>query len=149
MPPNWRTSDHGTGGRLEKMMRTVLRVLSVAAIAILAGAPAMGAAAQSPEGNWVTGPKDVRHEFKLCGKDGQELCAWLTYVLDQNPRVQRYVGKQVLDRARRIGPQAWKGSLVFSGYRMNGTMTLIRPDEMEIEGCVALIICGKFSMYRE
>ncbi len=130
-------------------MRTVLKALSAAAIAVLASAPAMGAAAQSPEGDWTTGPKDVRHEFKLCGKDGQDLCAWLTYALDQNPRVQRYVGKQVVDQARRIGPGAWKGSLVFAGHRMSGTMTLVKPDEMEIEGCVALIICGKFSMFRE
>jgi uncharacterized protein (DUF2147 family) len=124
----------------------ILRAFLAVAVVALTGGQAMAA---TVAGKWATGPKDVRYEFKLCGEDGQELCAWMTYAFDQSPQVQRYVGTQVLDRARRVGPQSWKGDIVFAGYRMNGKMTLIKPNEMEIDGCVAFIICGKFSMFRE
>ena len=130
-------------------METISRAFSAAVVAALLGGQAMAATVGSPDGNWATGPKDYRYEFKLCGKDGQELCGWMTYGFDPSPQVQRYVGKLVLDRARRIGPQAWKGDLVFAGHRMNGTMTLVEPNRLEIDACVAIIICGKFNMYRE
>lgn len=128
-------------------MRTVSRVFLLAAAAALTGGQALAAA--SINGHWATGPRDYRYEFKLCGQGGQELCAWMTYGFDPDPRIQRYVGQQVIDRARPIGPQAWKGNFVFAGYRMNGKMTLVEPNRVEIDGCVALIICGKFNMYRE
>jgi hypothetical protein len=103
---------------------------------------ASGAAAQDVAiaGNW---------RLDLCGSSGQDLCGIMTYGYDQSEQVQRYVGRDVFDSAQRIGPASWKGSLIFAGHKMNGTVTLAEPDRIEIDGCAMLIICGKFNMYRE
>lgn len=112
---------------------------------------AMPAAAQeaSPAGLWQTGPGDVKIEFQYCGENNEELCGWLRYARDNSQRVQRYVDKMVMERAKRVGTRQWKGDLVLSGHRMYGTMRLAKRDRLEFDGCVALIICGEFNLYRD
>ena len=129
-------------------MKFDLKVLGVAAAMALAASSASGQDVPVA-GNWETGPRDYRYQLELCGPSGQDLCGIMTYGLDQSPRVQRYVGKRTFDAARRIGPASWKGDIVFAGYSMNGKITLAEPDRLEIDGCVLLLICGKFNMYRE
>jgi len=128
-------------------MKYDLKALAATAMVLMA-TPAL--AQDVPvAGKWETGPRDYRYQLELCGPQGQDLCGIMTYGLDQSPQIQRYVGKRAFDAARRIGPQSWKGDIVFAGHRMNGTVTMVHPDKLEIDGCALLIICGKFAMYRE
>lgn len=128
-------------------MKRLVMVLAAACL-VLGSGPA--SAQEVPiAGNWETGPRDYRYTFELCGPRGQDLCGTMTYGLDQSPRIQRYVGKRAFDQVKRVGPQSWKGNIFFSGYSMNGTITMVGPDKIEIDGCVVLIICGEFAMYRE
>lgn len=128
-------------------MKNGIRLLAVLAAALLMVAPA-AAETGSPAGMWQTGPGDVRLEFALCGEQGQQLCGWLRYARDNSPRVQRYLNKPVVERAQRVGPRAWKGQIVLSGHKMYGTMALAEENRFVVDGCVALIICGEFNLYR-
>ena len=129
-------------------MKHVIKGLAGAVAAVLV--LAMPAAAQdSPVGLWQTGPGDAKIEFQYCGKYNEELCGWLRYSRDKSPRVQRYINKMVMERAERVGTRQWKGDLVLSGHRMYGTMRLAKRDRLEFDGCVALIICGEFNLYRD
>lgn len=130
-------------------MKHVIKGLAGAVVALLA--LAMPAAAQegSPVGVWQTGPGDVKIEFQYCGKNNEELCGWLRYARDDSQRVQQYMNKMVMERAERVGSREWKGDLVLSGHRMYGTMRLAKRDRLEFDGCVALIICGEFNLYRD
>lgn len=129
------------------MTRKIKSLLALAATTLMT----LPAAAQevSIAGDWATGPRDYRYRLELCGPNGQDLCGIMTYGLDQSPQIQQYVGKNVFNAARRIGPNSWKGTIIFAGHRMNGKITLAEPNRIEIDGCALLIICGKFNMYRE
>lgn len=128
-------------------MKLGITQLAGLAAALLMVTPA-AAETGSPAGMWQTGPGDVKLEFQLCGEKGQELCGWLRYARDQSQRVQRYVNKPVMEKAERVGPRTWKGQIVLSGHRIYGTMALAKEDTFVVDGCVALIICGEFNLYR-
>lgn len=126
-------------------MKSVIKVLTGLALAATIAMPA-AAEEKSIAGDWRTGPGDLAYRLELCG-NGQELCGTMIYTRDQDPRLVRNLGKQIIDRARRVGPQSWKGDLIFAGQKMSGTMTL-EGDELKFDGCAYLIICGKFSLFR-
>lgn len=130
------------------MKHLIKGLAGTAAVVLLLAAPA-AAETGSPAGIWQTGPEDVKLEFALCGKGGQELCGWLRYARDKSARVQRYLNKPVVEKAERVGPRTWKGEIVLSGHKMYGTMELAREDKFVVDGCVALIICGEFNLYRD
>jgi len=130
-------------------MNIIRKGLAAALGALLAAAPVAAQDLPPVAGKWETGPRDYRFEVQLCGPTGEDFCGWMTYGLDQDPRIQRYVGERVFDAAKRVGPATWKGKLFIAGYQADGTITLAEPDRLEIDGCVLFIICGKFNMYRE
>jgi uncharacterized protein (DUF2147 family) len=126
-------------------MKRVLKALTALMVAATMAAP-VAAEEKSIVGDWQTGTGDLAYRLELCGS-GQELCGIMTYTRDQDPRLVRNVGKQIIDHAKRVGPQSWKGDLIFAGQKMNGTMTLA-GDELKFDGCAYLVICGKFSLFR-
>ncbi|HQZ12536.1 MAG TPA: DUF2147 domain-containing protein [Devosia sp.] len=126
-------------------MKFVLKALAGLALVATMVAP-VAAVEKTIVGNWQTGPGDLAYKLEFCG-NGEELCGVLTYSRDQDARLQRNVGKQIIDRAKRVGPQSWKGDLIFAGQKMNGTMTL-DGDVLHFDGCAYLVICGKFNLYR-
>lgn len=127
-------------------MKLIFKVLTASLLAATMVAPVVAEDVPAVAGDWQTGPGDLTYRLELCG-NGQELCGIMTYSRDPDPRLQRNVGKQIIDRAKRVGPQSWKGELIFAGQRLNGTMTLA-GDVLQIDGCAYLIICGKFNLYR-
>jgi uncharacterized protein (DUF2147 family) len=126
-------------------MKRVLKALTVLMVAAAMVAPA-AAEEKSIAGDWRTGPGDLAYRLELCGT-GEQLCGIMTYTRDQDPRLVSNVGKQIIDHARRVGPQSWKGDLIFAGHKMSGTMTL-EGDELKFDGCAYLVVCGKFSLFR-
>jgi uncharacterized protein (DUF2147 family) len=127
-------------------MKRIFKALAVAAMAASTIAPVTAEEAPAIAGDWQTGPGDLAYRLELCG-NGQQLCGIMTYSRDPDPRLQGNVGKQIIDHAKRVGPQSWKGELIFAGQRLSGTMTLA-GDVLQIDGCAYLIICGKFNLYR-
>jgi uncharacterized protein (DUF2147 family) len=126
-------------------MKRVLKALTALMVAATMAAP-VAAEEKSIVGDWQTGTGDLAYRLEMCGS-GEELCGIMTYTRDQDPRLVRNVGKQIIDHAKRVGPQSWKGDLIFAGQKMNGTMTLA-GDELKFDGCAYLVICGKFSLFR-
>ncbi len=125
-------------------MKLVFRALAAVVMAASMCAPAT-AAEPKIAGEWQTGTGDLAYRLSLCG-DGA-LCGIMTYSRDPDARLQANVGKQIINHAERVGPQSWKGELIFAGQRLNGTMTLV-GDELKIDGCAYLIVCGNFSLFR-
>lgn len=126
-------------------MNLVLKALAVALTTAGMVAPVL---AEEPKvnGQWQTGPGDLQYRLELCGSKG-ELCGVMTYSRDPDKRLQAAVGTMVLNHAKRVGPQSWKGDLIFSGQKLNGTMTL-DGDVMRFKGCAYIVVCGDFNLYR-
>jgi len=115
--------------------------LSIAAITI-AGSPA---AARDPiEGLWKHGPMIV--EIAPCGDD---LCGT---VVKASPLQQqkaergsgtRLIGSRLITGIEPTGPGSYRGR-VFAADRnvyASGTVHQLSPNELEVKGCVLMVIC--------
>lgn len=123
-----------------------MRPLSLVAL-LLAGMASPTLA--SPEGMWEIEMRDSRYEVSLCG-DGTELCAkliWLGNGAD-SPENLPYLNTFLIEEARATGPNQWKGDLHLYGQTAAGTITQVGEDQITLTGCVALILCRNYQMYR-
>lgn len=108
-----------------------------------------GPALASPEGTWEIEMRDSRYEVSLCG-DGTELCAkliWLGNGAD-SPENLPYLNTFLIEEAQPTGPGEWKGDLHLYGQSAAGTIRQVGPDQITLTGCVALILCKSYQMYR-
>ena len=120
---------------------------SVVAAATLAIAPA--ALAASPVGTWEIEMRDSRYRVEMCG-DGTQLCGtliWLGHGAD-NAENLPYLNTLLIDHVRAVGPNQWRGDLHLFGQSAGGTITQVGDDEIELQGCVALVICKTYRLYR-
>lgn len=123
-----------------------MRRLALAALALVGLA---GPALASPEGTWEIEMRDSRYEVTLCG-DGTELCArliWLGNGAD-SPENLPYLNTYLIEKARPTGPGEWQGDLHLYGQTAAGTIRQVGPDQITLTGCVALILCKNYQMYR-
>lgn len=123
------------------MMRAILASL----FALMAMAPTLA----SPVGVWEIEMRDSRYDVTLCG-DGTQLCAeliWLGNGADSAENLP-YLNTMLIDHAVQTGPVEWKGELHIYGQSAAGTITQVREDQITLRGCVALVICKSYQMYR-
>lgn len=123
------------------MMRAILASL----FALFAVAPTLA----SPVGVWEIEMRDSRYDVTLCG-DGTQLCAeliWLGNGADSAENLP-YLNTMLIDHAVQTGPGEWKGELHIYGQSAAGTITQISEDQITLRGCVALVICKSYQMYR-
>lgn len=126
-------------------MRYASVKLVACCVAIAAATPAF-ADLYSPAGTWTTGGKDSRYEITLCG-DGDDMCGRLVWLRDANADLTPYLNKTILDTARRIGNQTWRGSVVIAGHKARGTLTLVDRDTLEIRACNGAV-CATAQLFR-
>ena len=119
-------------------------VLVLAALAALAQ-PAMA----SPVGTWEIEMRDSRYSVELCG-DGTQLCGTLIWLGNgaDNAENLPYLNTLLIDHARLVKPNQWKGDLSIYGQRASGTITQVSDDQITLKGCVAFVICKTYQMYR-
>lgn len=119
-------------------------VLVLGALAMLAQ-PALA----SPEGTWEIEMRDSRYDVELCG-DGTQLCGTLIWLGNgaDNAENLPYLNTLLIDHARQTGPNQWKGDLHIYGQTAGGTITQVSEDEIVLQGCVVLVICKTYRMYR-
>jgi len=119
-------------------------VLVLAALAALAQ-PAMA----SPVGTWEIEMRDSRYSVELCG-DGTQLCGTLIWLGNgaDNAENLPYLNTLLIDHARQVKPNQWKGDLSIYGQRASGTITQVSDDQITLKGCVAFVICKTYQMYR-
>ena len=127
-------------------MLKLTRVLAVLAAMVAGAAPVLA----SPEGVWEIEMQDSRYRVELCGDDGTELCGtliWLGRGAD-NEENRPYLNTMMIDHARQVSDNEWKGDLHLYGQTAGGTITLVDDDEIKLKGCVALVICKSYKLYR-
>lgn len=119
-------------------------MLALGAVTLLAQ-PAMA----SPEGIWEIEMRDSRYNVELCG-DGTQLCGTLIWLGNgaDNAENMPYLNTMMIDHARLMKPNQWKGDLHIYGQRAGGTITQVGPDQITLKGCVAFVICKTYQMYR-
>lgn len=116
-----------------------------AALGLASILPAMA----SPVGTWEIESRDSRYEVSMCG-DGTQLCAeliWLGNGADNEENIP-YLNTLLIDRATPSRPGEWRGALHLFGQSADGTITQVSDDQITLRGCVALVICRSYQMYR-
>lgn len=125
-------------------MRTLL--LALGATAMLAQ-PVLAA---SPTGIWEIEMRDSRYSVEMCGADGTQLCGtliWLGRGAD-NAENLPYLNTMMIDHARPVGPNQWKGDLHIYGQKASGTITQVSDDQISLQGCVMFVLCKSYQLYR-
>lgn len=128
------------------MLATRTARLGLALMVGLMGAvPAMA----SPEGLWEIESRDSRYNVTFCG-DGTQLCAELVWLGNgaDNATNMPYLNTLLIDRATQTGPGEWKGDLHLFGQTAGGTITEVNADQITLRGCVAMVLCKSYQMYR-
>ena len=124
-------------------------LLSLAALAV-AAAPA-AASAQSLVGRWKHGSMVV--EIAPCGS---QLCGIVVKASDkQQAKAERgsgteLIGARLITGIERTGPNTYKGR-VFAADRniyASGTIHQVSANELQVKGCVLLVICKSRSYQR-
>lgn len=138
-------------------MRLILPTILAACIGIGFAAAALAQSAV-PRGLWFTQGGDAKVRIERCGAG--LLCgsiAWLKSPIDpstrkpvtdsNNPnpahRSRPLIGVRILLGMRAVAPNRWSGKIYNAedGQIYNGSVTLLAPNRLKIEGCV-LAICG-------
>lgn len=115
------------------------------AFGLVAALPVMA----SPVGVWEIESRDSRYNVTFCG-DGTQLCAeliWLGRGAD-NAKNMPYLNTLLIDRASQSRSGQWKGKLHLFGQMADGTISHVSADQITLRGCVAVILCKTYQMYR-
>jgi uncharacterized protein (DUF2147 family) len=120
------------------------QLVVVGAVALLVQ-PAMA----SPVGTWEIEMRDSRYNVEMCG-DGTQLCGTLIWLGNgaDNAENLPYLNTMMIDHARPVTPNEWKGDLHIYGQTAGGTITQVSEDQITLKGCVLGIICKTYQMYR-
>jgi uncharacterized protein (DUF2147 family) len=115
---------------------------------VLAGS-IMPAAAASPDGVWELETRDTRIQLNICG-DGQQLCGALVWLsdADYNERYKPLLNKPMMERVTQVSPTQWRGKMRLFGHSAQGTITQVSEDQLTLEGCVLLVVCKTYQLYR-
>ncbi|MDR3475290.1 MAG: DUF2147 domain-containing protein [Devosia sp.] len=128
------------------------QTLSAAAFAIaLSVAPAIANSTVkplSPVGAWELASGESKFKVTLCG-DGTQLCAQLTWLRDdaRSPDNMSLLNKYVLMNARMALTNKWRGEAQYMGETVKGTITMVDPDTMTLDGCKGAL-CKQFELKR-
>ena len=127
-------------------MRLLVSIIAVAALALGAAGPALAA---SPDGVWELETRDTRIQLNVCG-DGQQLCGSLVWLsdADYNERYKPLLNKPMMERVTQTAPNEWRGKMRLFGMSAQGTITQVSEDQLTLKGCVLIVACKTYQMYR-
>ena len=54
----------------------------------------------------------------------------------------------LIDHAEQSRPGEWQGELHIYGQNAAGTITQVSADQITLQGCVMLVVCKSYQMYR-
>jgi uncharacterized protein (DUF2147 family) len=101
-------------------------------------------------GVWQNPENKSQTQFYACG---EALCGKIVKVVDgqttddKNPdaakRSRPIVGLVIMDGAKKTGPNTWSGTLYnrADGKSYSGTVKLKSKNELDLSGCVAVVLC--------
>lgn len=129
----------------------MFRSIGIALTAITFASSGVGAQElASPEGIWEISSRDSRYEVTLCGEDGDHLCGtlvWLGRGADNEENLP-YLNTMIIDEARPVSDNQWRGQLHLFGHSATGNITQASDDEITLEGCAFFVICRTYTLYR-
>ncbi len=125
----------------------LLTTLAAASLSFLLAAPAF-AADVSPVGTWQTSTGESRYKVSYCG-DGSQLCAKLIWLRSdaKKPENLAQLNKLVVNGAKAVSANKWRGTVTYQGKRVSGSVTLVGQNRMKLSGC-QLIACKSVDFVR-
>ena len=126
---------------------TVLKTTAALLLALGMVAP-VAAQDLSPVGTWQTTTGESRYKVSLCG-DGTQLCAKLTWLRAdaRTPENLALLNKLVVQNARSIDENKWRGMVKYDGHEVSGSVTLVNANQMKLSGC-QLVACRQVNFVR-
>ena len=126
---------------------TLSKTIAAAAVSLLVAMPAF-AQDPSPIGTWQTSTGESRYSVSYCG-DGSQLCAKLIWLRKdaKKPENLAQLNKMVVNGAKAVAANKWRGTVTYQGQRVSGSVTLVDNDRMKLSGC-QLIACKSVDFVR-
>jgi uncharacterized protein (DUF2147 family) len=136
-----------------------MRKLVAAGVATLAliATPVLAQTAEDAFGVWENPENKSQTEFYKCGEG---VCAKIVKVVDgqktddKNPdpvKAKRpIVGLVIMEGAKKTGTNKWSGTLYnrADGKSYAGTVTVKAKNELDLSGCVAVVLCKTVTFTR-
>jgi uncharacterized protein (DUF2147 family) len=122
-------------------MKPVLAAITALAVALM---PAAASAQSSIEGRWKNGPMTI--EIAPCGS---KLCGTVVKAsANQQAKARRgsgteLIGARLITDIEQTGPETYKGRVFAADRNMyaNGTVRQISERELEVKGCILMVLC--------
>lgn len=129
-------------------MRLGLLRAGIAALIAIATMPAM-ARDFDASGRWKTTSGESAYAISYCG-DGTALCGKLVWLSKDphNDKAKRYLGQTVVNQARPVGPNEWRGQMHVLGLSIGGTILLTSDKAMTLRGCFFYLFCKTFHLVK-
>lgn len=120
------------------------RILAIIAALAAVAAPASASAQSSIEGRWKNGPMTI--EIAPCGS---KLCGTVVKASpNQQAKARRgsgteLIGARLITDIEQTGPGTYKGRVFAADRDMyaNGTVRQISERELEVKGCILMVLC--------
>ena len=125
---------------------SVMRWMLAATLAVGSVAPA--AAEQfSPVGRWKSATGESHYDVSLCG-DGTQLCAKLVWLRDDalSDETEPYLGTYLIENADAVAQNTWQGEVHIFDQTLGGTITVVDPRTISLQGCYLVVICKSFEL---
>jgi len=131
------------------MLKSIAAAAGLLALSLLS-APASAANAEDAIGVWLNPDNGSNVEFYKCGSG---VCGKIVKAVDgqktddKNPdpakRNRPIVGLVIMQGAEKTGDNTWSGKLYNreNGKTYSGTVKVKSKNELDLSGCVALILC--------
>ena len=139
------------------MMKSMTVVAASLLALALAGTSAAAQKAEDAVGTWLHPDNGSNVEFYKCGEG---VCGKIVKVTDgqqtddKNPkpanRNRPIVGLVIMQGAKKTGDNKWSGNLYNreNGSTYSGTVTVKSKNELDLSGCVAMVLCKTLTWTR-
>ncbi len=99
-------------------------------------------------GVYQTTDRKMDFGLKTCGSGSKDLCVTLLAARGSanTKQTRPYIGKLVVNKAKAAGDNAWKGTMRFGQYDLNGAMNLRPGKSFTVSGCAYFVVCQDINL---
>ncbi len=129
------------------MTRLLRTVMGLTAAALMGFSP-VAAFADTPLGKYQTADRLEDYEAYLCGQDDRFLCIKLLALRGDavSDRGNKLVGTVVLNQAKPVGKNKWKGQITVEGKTAESTVTVRQGVALDVHACAYVVLCASISL---
>ena len=116
---------------------------------VMAAATIAPAVAQDAAGLWRP-DMTSDYEVTMCGKDDAQLCIRVVALRDamDTKKNRPYLNTTIVDKARPVGKNRWKGPMHMFGQSGDATITLRGENDLMVKVCAYIVVCREYPMKR-